>query len=487
VRTFRRCVSNKIIKASSCYCHTSNVLRPNVSIQFGKQQVFPSVNRSFHSSSVLNGDVVQFKLADIGEGIAEVQVTEWYVEVGDKVDQFDQICEVKSDKASVTITSRFTGTVTKLHYDVDDEAKVGTPLVDIEVDGSADTEPQAEEQISQDTSAAETLPPPPPPSQTAQASAPAPTTPASTSSSTLATPAVRKIAKENNINLAVVPATGKDGRVLKEDILKFLQNKDSHSATTAAPTIPTPTPTRPAPIPVVTSQEDEVVPIKGMKKAMVKSMEQSLRIPHFGYCDEIDVTELIQIQRSLRPLCMERGVKLSFMPFFLKAASIALTEYPMLNGSFDEENMSMVYKKSHNIGIAMDTKDGLLVPNIKNIQLKSVFQVAQDLNHLHELGKQGKLGLDDLTGGTFTLSNIGSIGGTYAKPVIAPPEVAIGALGKIQHLPRFDADGELVKASIFNVSWSADHRVIDGATMARYSNLWKSYLETPSSMILDMK
>ncbi|CAF87387.1 unnamed protein product, partial [Tetraodon nigroviridis] len=146
---------------------------------------------------------------------------------------------------------------------------------------------------------------------------------------------------------------------------------------------------------------------------------------------------------------------------------------------------------SHNIGVAMDSAQGLLVPNVKNVQLLSVFQLAQELNRLQALGAAGQLGSADLSGGTFTLSNIGSvragIGGTYAKPVILPPEVAIGALGKIQILPRFDAGGQVVRAHIMNVSWSADHRIIDGATMCRFSNLWKEYLENPASMVLDLK
>lgn len=135
----------------------------------------------------------------------------------------------------------------------------------------------------------------------------------------------------------------------------------------------------------------------------------------------------------------------------------------------------------------MDTERGLIVPNVKNVQVRSVFEIATELNRLQKLGSLGQLSTTDLTGGTFTLSNIGSIGGTYAKPVILPPEVAIGALGAIKALPRFDQKGDVYKAQIMNVSWSADHRVIDGATMSRFSNLWKSYLENPAFMLLDLK
>lgn len=170
-----------------------------------------------------------------------------------------------------------------------------------------------------------------------------------------------------------------------------------------------------------------------------------------------------------------------------QAASLGLLQFPILNASVDESCQNITYKASHNIGIAMDTEQGLLVPNVKNVQICSVFEIASELNRLQKLGSLGQLGTTDLTGGTFTLSNIGSIGGTYAKPIILPPEVAIGAVGSIKALPRFNEKGEVYKARIMNVSWSADHRIIDGATMSRFSNLWKSYLENPAFMLLDLK
>ncbi len=183
----------------------------------------------------------------------------------------------------------------------------------------------------------------------------------------------------------------------------------------------------------------------------------------------------------------KRGIKLSYMPFILKAASLGLTQFPVLNASFDPVNETITYKADHNIGVAMDTPQGLLVPNIKKINHLSVLDIAEELNRLQDLGSRGKLGEADLKNGTFSLSNIGSIGGTYAKPVIMPPQVAIGALGNVQKLPRFDANDNVIKAHIMNVSWSADHRIIDGATMARFSNLMKSYIENPGSMLLDLR
>ncbi|MCI4383391.1 hypothetical protein PGIGA_G00025900 [Pangasianodon gigas] len=443
-------------------------------------------HRFFHTSYAAAGPILQFKLSDIGEGIMEVTVKEWYVKEGDRVSQFDSICEVQSDKASVTITSRYDGVIRKLYYDVDSIALVGKPLVDIETDGGHAVAP--EEDVM----------------ETPAVSREEHTHQEIKGHKTQATPAVRRIAMENNIKLSEVVGTGKDGRILKEDILNFIAKQ------TGAILPPSPfqeiQPPPPTPPPAVTPKEkkplsvttpviprpvftgkDRTEPLKGFHKAMVKTMTAALKIPHFGYKDEVDLSRLVHLRSELKDVAELRGVKLSYMPFFIKAASLALHHFPILNASVDEACQNITYKAAHNIGLAMDTPQGLLVPNIKNVQMLSIFEIATELNRLQALGVSGQLGTTDLTGGTFTLSNIGSIGGTYAKPVILPPEVAIGALGKIQVLPRFNAKDEVVKAHIMYVSWSADHRIIDGATMCRFSNLWRSYLENPASMVLDLK
>ncbi|KAM3619303.1 uncharacterized protein V6R79_005921 [Siganus canaliculatus] len=446
--------------------------------------------RTLHTGVVSHGPILQFKLSDIGEGIMEVTVKEWYVKEGDKVSQFDSICEVQSDKASVTITSRYDGVIRKLYYDVDATALVGKPLVDIETESSSEVI-QEEDVVETPAMARE--------EHTHQEIK---------GHKTQATPAVRRLAMENNIKLSEVVGTGKDGRILKEDILNYLakqtgailppaplQEIQAQRPTPApaasaaarpesAPGAVKPPPTTPKP---VFTGKDVTEPLKGFHKAMVKTMTAALKIPHFGYCDEVDLSRLVSLRAELKPIADGRGVKLSYMPFFIKAASLGLLHFPILNSSLDESCQNITYKASHNIGLAMDTSQGLLVPNVKNVQLLSVFEIAQELNRLQTLGAVGQLGTADLSGGTFTLSNIGSIGGTYAKPVILPSEVAIGALGKIQILPRFDAAGQVVRAHIMNISWSADHRIIDGATMCRFSNLWKDYLENPASMVLDLK
>ncbi|PVD23796.1 hypothetical protein C0Q70_17070 [Pomacea canaliculata] len=420
--------------------------------------------RTFYTFSGLNKEVVPFNLSDIGEGIQEVVIKEWYVQVGDRISQFDPICEVQSDKATVKITSRFDGVVRHVYYDVEAVALVGKPLIDIEKESSTVTmstcTTEKQEDVLEETVSGEQFD-----SMLMQTVR---------GRKVLATPAVRRLAMENKINLSEVQGTGKDERILKEDILRYLEERKlgiqevtspppsqlermprptaavPPSSSTSSPVLQELAPKVKAPI-----GADRSEPIKGIRKAMVKTMTASLQIPPFGYYDE--------------------------------AASLALLEYPILNSSLDEKCENIIYKASHNIGLAMDTPAGLLVPNVKNVQQLSIFEVAAELNRLQVLGETGKLGTEDLSGGTFSLSNIGTIGGTYARPVIMPPEVAIGALGKIQILPRFDEKGNVVKAHIMNVSWTADHRVIDGATMARFSNRWKFYLEDPSTLIMDLK
>lgn len=450
--------------------------------------------RKFLLQTCHYGQIVPFHLSDIGEGIKEVTVKEWFVQPGDKVAQFDQICEVQSDKASVTITSRFDGVVKKLHYDIDEIAQTGDALVDIELEDSGTSPEPLKAAEVQEKDAVDVQDEPNLNAKSKKA---------------LATPAVRRLASEYGINITEIQGTGKDGRVLKEDILAFIDNRASEEnimskkAAAAAAVAPPPKlppkqsitsqekPKQPHAQPIkrpatVASLQDRTEPVKGITKAMVKSMSEALKIPHFGYKDEIDMTKLVELRKELKVVAEQRGVKFSYMPVILKACSLGLTQYPGLNATFDAVNETITYKADHNIGVAMDTPHGLLVPNIKHINQMSILDIAEELNRLQDLGSRGKLGEADLKNGTFALSNIGSIGGTYAKPVIMPPQVAIGAIGKIQKLPRFDANDNVVKAHIMNVSWSADHRVIDGATMARFSNLMKSYIENPASMILDL-
>ena len=308
------------------------------------------------------------------------------------------------------------------------------------------------------------------------------------------------MAKENNIDLSTVGGTGPQGRILKEDILNLLNGGGNVGVQRQAP--PAASPTAPAaaegeevkpaksfkPLPVRPSAGETREPVRGYSRLMVQSMNESLKIPHFGYSDEISMTNLDELRRELKVVGEQYGVKMSYMPLMIKAASLALSEFPVINASLSDDESEIIYKGDHNIGVAMDTEKGLVVPNIKGVENLSILEIAGELNRLQADG-QGGAGIagKDLEGTTFTLSNIGAIGGTYMGPVIAKPQVAIGALGKIQTLPRFDDEGEVVAEKIMAVSWAGDHRIVDGATMARFSNRWKGMLEKPGIMVATMK
>jgi 2-oxoisovalerate dehydrogenase E2 component (dihydrolipoyl transacylase) len=468
------------------YIHSFEKRTNSVPISSINNSISHIGSRSFSLSLSRLSSVVPFKLADIGEGIREVEVKEWYVKVGDQVKQFDKICEVQSDKANVTITSRYDGTITKIYYDVSETAKVGDPLVDIRLEHGIELPAAAKAPV------------------VAEMPVSSGTVDKSSLSNLLATPAVRRMAKELQISLNDVQGSGKDGRILKEDLL----NQKSGTSK-PAPTSPPPSPTTvkqqtPAPTfkvrlpPSTTPLADRNEPIKGIRKAMVKTMTQANSVPHFTYCDEYDMSELVKLRKQLKK--QNKDLKISYLPFIIKACSQALNNFPILNAHVDSKCENITYKGSHNIGLAMDTKDGLLVPNIKNVQQLSINQIANELNRLQQLGKEGKLSTDDLTGGTFSLSNIGVIGGTYAVPILLLPEVAIGALGKIvrrivpdeedddQSSSSSSSDDEYCSCrvrSMMSVSWSADHRVIDGATMARFSNELKYLLENPLQLLIN--
>ncbi|CAG9536848.1 unnamed protein product [Cercopithifilaria johnstoni] len=436
--------------------------------------------RMLFNSMVRFFPLVQFKLSDIGEGIAEVQIKEWYVKEGDHVTQFDNICEVQSDKASVTITSRYDGIIRKLYYNIEDIAKVGTALVDIEVEG-VDTVTQEENlngKVETETITAGNV---------------------QETRKVLATPAVRQLAREKGVNLSEITGTGHDGRILKDDVIRYVEHQ-TDLLTTAAAEIPfedmafhTTNATSP-PLSHSLSlekfevlKEDKVIPIRSYTRAMVKSMTESLKIPHLGFCDEVNFDQLITMRKELKKFEEAYNVRMSFMPIIIKAVSLALKKFPKLNAILDKNLENVICKASHNISIAVDTPEGLVVPNIKHCEQRTLWEIAAELNRLQEASSKMKIDPEDLKDGTFVLSNVGMIGGTYLSPVIMPPQLAIGAIGQISKLPRFDKQGNVCATNVVKFSWAADHRVIDGATVARFSNQVKQYLENPSSMVADLR
>lgn len=279
------------------------------------------------------------------------------------------------------------------------------------------------------------------------------------------------------MNILDVNGTGKDGRVLKEDVQKFVAMRDSGA--TAAPTAAAPS----------TPQIETVAKLTPFQSQMFKTMTKSLTIPHFLYADELTINNITTIRKKLASDSKDPK-KITFLSFAVKAVSMALNEYPILNAKVDMTNPdkpSLIMRPKHNIGVAMDTPQGLIVPNVKDVASRSIFDVAAEISRLSELGKNGKLTPADLGGGTITVSNIGNIGGTYVAPVIVPNEVAILGMGRSKVVPAFDEAGQVTRNEVVNFSWSADHRIVDGATMARMGSRVRQFIESPELMLLNLK
>ena len=413
--------------------------------------------------------VEDFLLPDIGEGIVECELVEWLVAEGESVKEDQEICEVMTDKAMVQIPAKSDGVIEKLYYQKGEIAKVHEPLFAIRTQGSGAA--VATQQVAPTKSAqagvkAETVSAPSTVEQHAPASV--------TGKKAVASPAVRRLAREMNIDIRLVAGTGAKGRVYKQDLVAHQQGVQ------AAPVVETNQ--------VATAQAaNRVEPIKGIKAAMAKAMQDSVStIPHFTYSDEIDMTDLVALRKALKPQYEKQGIKLTMMPFFMKAMSMAMKAYPILNSQPNADCTELTYFDDHNIGMAVDSKVGLLVPNIKSCQTKSIKQIALDVMAMTEQAREGRLSPEQLKGGTISISNIGALGGTTATPIINKPEVAIVALGKLQTLPRFNDKGEVEARQIMQVSWSGDHRIIDGGTIARFNNLWTQYLQDPTSMMMEM-
>lgn len=292
---------------------------------------------------------------------------------------------------------------------------------------------------------------------------------------TLATPAVRHLTKELNVSIADVQGTGKDGRVLKEDVQRFAAGRTSPSS--SAP-------------PSTSSNEDRTIALTPVQSMMFKTMTKSLTIPHFLYSDSFDMTAITMSRKDINQAATSSKTKISALAFIIKAVSLAMTDFPILNARLNTSNPDkpqIAMRGAHNVGVAVDTPQGLIVPVIKGANELSIAEIAVEINRLSSLAKDGKLSAADLTGGTFTVSNVGSIGGTVVSPVIVEGQVAILGVGKARIVPAFDVDGVLVKRQECVLSWSADHRVVDGATVARAAEVVRMLLEQPARMLVRLR
>ncbi len=390
------------------------------------------------------------KLPDIGEGVAEGEILKWMAKEGDQVREDQPIVEVMTDKVNVQIPAPRTGKVIKILVKEGDIAKVGQTIMVID-DESGGVPPASAEPTQG------------PPATRAENAAPSPQPQAAVpTAGVLATPATRRLARELGVDISTVRGSGPQGRVTDDDVKRFASGPRSGPATV---TVQAPQPQRAGGGPM-----EELVPLRGLRRTiserMLKSLQTTAQVTHV---DEADMTELVLLREAFKGSAEKRGVRLTFLPFVIKALVPALKEFPYINSSLDEQNGNVVLKKYYNIGIATDTEQGLVVPVVKDADMKDIFELAGEIERLADKARKGQLTLEDVRGGTFTITNVGAIGGLFATPIVNAPEVAILGLHKITKRPVVrDGKVEIRDTTYFSLSF--DHRVVDGAYAARFTS-----------------
>ncbi|MFN7251010.1 MAG: dihydrolipoamide acetyltransferase family protein [Anaerobacillus sp.] len=427
----------------------------------------------------------EFKLPDIGEGIHEGEIVKWFVKPGDEVKEDDILLEVQNDKAVVEIPSPVEGKILELKVTEGTVAVVGDVLVTIDYDGEIPASAHGHHDEEEDTAPAVTT--------TKEDVVAEVVAEVDESRRIIAMPSVRKYAREKGIDIRKVNGTGNNGRILKADIDNF--------GTAAPKTIDETTVTEAKP-PVSenksASEKKAVKPyeavhgeletrekMSGIRKAISNAMVNSKHTaPHVTLMDEIDVTDLVLHRKKFKGIAADKGIKLTYLPYVVKALTSALREYPTLNASIDDINEEVVYKHYYNIGIAADTEKGLLVPVVKDADRKSIFKISAEISELATSARDGKLSPDKMKGGSCTITNIGSAGGQWFTPVINHPEVAILGIGRIAEKPVVK-NGEIVVAPVLALSLSFDHRLIDGATAQNALNHIKRLLNDPQLLVME--
>ncbi|MGG7618687.1 dihydrolipoamide acetyltransferase family protein [Bacillus coreaensis] len=432
----------------------------------------------------------QFKLPDIGEGIHEGEIVKWFVKAGDKVQEDDVLCEVQNDKAVVEIPSPVAGTVEEVLVGEGTVATVGQVLITFDAPGyenlkfkGDDHEEEAPKQEEQAPAAEAST------TNNGVAETQASVDP---NRRVVAMPSVRKYAREKGVNITLVAGSGKNGRVLKEDIEAFLNGGAAPAAVETAPAAPevateaAQETAKPAATPIPQGQYPETrEKMSGIRKAIAKAMVNSKHTaPHVTLMDEIDVAKLVAHRKKYKDVAANKGIKLTFLPYVVKALTSALREFPALNTSIDDATSEIIHKHYYNIGIAADTEKGLLVPVVKDADRKSLFAISNDINELAGKARDGKLAPDEMKGASCTITNIGSAGGQWFTPVINHPEVAILGIGRIAE-KAIVVNGEIVAAPVLALSLSFDHRMIDGATAQHALNHIKRLLNDPELLLME--
>ncbi len=429
----------------------------------------------------------EFRLPDIGEGIHEGEIVQWFVKPGQEVKEDDILAEVQNDKAVVEIPSPVDGTILEVLVEEGTLTTVGTVLLKIDAPGYEDLQLKGhhdEEEEEEETPAKEEAPVKEETVETSKA--PEIVEPSNTSKRVIALPSVRKFAREQGVDISVVEGTGKNGRVTKEDILNHGKQpaettvaSENTEETTQAPEVAS------TPVNLEGEFPETREKMSGIRRAIAKAMVNSKHTaPHVTLMDEVDVTNLVAHRKKFKNIAAEEGVKLTYLPYVVKALVSTLRKFKEFNRSLDDATNEIIQKHYYNIGIAADTERGLLVPVIKHADRKSVFAISDEINTLAEKARDGKLAPNEMQGASCSISNIGSAGGQWFTPVINHPEVAILGIGRIAEKPVIK-NGEIVAAPVLALSLSFDHRMIDGATAQNAMNHLKRLLSEPELLLME--
>jgi pyruvate dehydrogenase E2 component (dihydrolipoamide acetyltransferase) len=454
----------------------------------------------------LNSVAFQFRLPDIGEGIHEGEIVKWFVKPGDKIQEDDVLCEVQNDKAVVEIPSPVEGTVEEILVQEGTVAVVGDVLVTFDAPGyenlqfkgdhgeeaKAEGEKNTEAQVQATAEAGQEVKKEAAPVQENSGVTGAgaqPQVEADPSRRIIAMPSVRKYAREQGVNIREITGSGDNGRIMKEDIDAFKNGKTAPQQPAAQSEASQQNDTETTEKQKVSIPEGQYPETRekmsGMRKAIAKAMVKSKQTaPHVTLMDEVDVTLLVAHRKKFKEIAAQKGIKLTFLPYVVKALTSALREFPMLNTSFDDEASEIIHKHYYNIGIAADTDKGLLVPVVKDADRKSTFAISQEINELATKARDGKLAPNEMKGASCSITNIGSAGGQWFTPVINHPEVAILGIGRIAE-KAIVRDGEIIAAPVLALSLSFDHRMIDGATAQHALNHIKKLLNDPELLLME--
>ncbi|MWC28207.1 2-oxo acid dehydrogenase subunit E2 [Paenibacillus sp. MMS18-CY102] len=430
----------------------------------------------------------EYRFPELGEGLHEGEIVKMHIKPGDAVNDESIIMEVQNDKAIVEVPCPVEGKVLEVLVKDGQVCHIGEVVAVIDVEGELPEGATVAEESAPAPAAAAPVAAP----AAAPASAPAPQASAAL---VLATPSVRKYAREKGIDITTVAGSGKNGKVTREDIDAFA----SGGAAPAAAVVATEAPAQDASAPAASQDKpaapvaagsahrpEERLPFKGIRKAIANAMSKSMyTAPHVTLMDEVDVTELVALRAKYKPFAEKKGVKLTYLPFIVKALVAACREFPIMNATLDEASQEIVLRKYYNIGIATDTENGLIVPVIEDADRKNIYKVASSISDLAVRGRDGKLAPNEMRGSTITITNIGSAGGMFFTPVINFPEVAILGTGRISE-KAVVKNGEIVAAPVMALSLSFDHRLIDGATAQNFLNYIKQLLAQPELFIMEV-